>query len=285
MWAWISPQSRAKNMSKHKYHLYLLFLAFGIETMSGQVARYTFDVIYETNRGVWAPNMAREGADKPETDALDLLMYDTNGKSKNMVRAPGAGGKGYALDLSCNLPGVENAAEAMHVLTARDKTKEQNSLTLTGWIKTSAPMKPGTALFGGCYGARDTPSGGFLLTADDVSNMHVRLFVYDKSVHSEINDERISKQGEWIFYAVSWNGETGVFQWHLGGETAKASLIAAQAVPESIGMKVAFRSLSIGGDAAHHAAYCGSFDDIRVYAEALTTEQIEDVRKSQFQDK
>ncbi|OAM91702.1 LamG domain-containing protein [Termitidicoccus mucosus] len=273
-------------MSRHKYYPYLLFLACGIGTMSGQVARYNFDTIYETSRGAWVPNMARAEADKAETDALDLLMFDTNDGHKNLVKAKGVGGKGFALDLSCNLPGVENAAKARRTLATKEKTREQNCLTLTGWIKSSAPIKPETVLFGGYQGSMNSNlSSGFWLTADDASNLHVSILGGDMAVRSEINDERISRQGEWIFYAVSWSGETGVFQWYLGGESTKAAPIAAQEIPESIGVKIAFRTLHIGASVANHAAYCGVLDDIRLYAETLTPEQIEEVRRSQLQGK
>jgi hypothetical protein len=269
-------------MSKHKYRLCLLLFACSIGTMSGQMVRYTFDVVYETYKGAWVPNIAREEAVKSETNTLDLLMYDTNGESRNLVKATGAGGKGYALDLSCNLPGVESAAKAMRVLATSNK--ELSRLTLTGWIRNSAPMKSETILFGGHHGGnQDAPHNGFWLTANDASSLHVRLIERGVAVRSGISDERISRQGEWIFYAVSWNGETGIFQWYLGDESTKAALIASQKIPKSVGMKIIFRHLSIGGTTANHTAYCGVLDDIRIYAEALTPEQAEKVRESQFQ--
>lgn len=193
----------------------------------------------------------------------------------------GVGGHGCALDLTAS--SQMGGAGGAYLSSTRAGFPAQASLTATGWFK----IPEGNPILKDLPVAfiRDSTGGesssGFLIKAE--SDGRLALVIGNGGVALSIRSEKRAfpeEEGQWVFYAVSWNGQTGDWAWYVGSESqhvrkAGSGSGKTNMVDGPVGGLIVGRSNSGSG------AFKGYLDHIRVYGEALGESQIDRVRADQ----
>jgi TonB-dependent receptor len=212
----------------------------------------------------------------------------------------GPGGNGQTFDIS-NSTGM--GIQGPSALTAtnnnelkQDKTDPQNpkprkSLTFTGWFK---PHKDASRPVNGAVLLRNTGAatsgGGFILRfvdgIADQTRIGLNFTLYDgsntgASFRSDTDKFTFTEgRAKWQFFAVVWHEETGV-KFYRGTEnnSIPAELAGASTLQRQLGMDPNNSAQFMIGASGSSESFKGYLADFRVYADALTEEHIELIRR------
>lgn len=251
-------------------------------TVSAQVAHYTFDSTYKSANAQMTPNSGTGGEKSKkgalEINTLDMRMYGLDSANISLATAPGVGGKGNALDLSCNLPGKIPAAIAQQTAAAPGAFK---ALTITGWLKVKSPLEKDTTIIRNFNNGKGPGCGGFWVSATSKNSLVLIVGDGDKHARAPITNNALTNPDQWLFFAVTWDGASGMAYWYFGSENDAVSMPIRTAVPASKGITLAaVKQLGLGRSSSKSVGYCGLMDDIRIYDTALDQDKIEEVRSS-----
>lgn len=258
------------------------FLAMFSSTLSAQVMRYTFDTNYKIGAAEWISNTGASGQKSQkgsqEINSLDLRMHGLENTNVNLATAPGVGGRGRALDLSCNKPGKIPAALAGQNTTA---SGEYKAITITGWLNIQSPLEKDTTLIRSFATGGAPGGGGFWVVANGPKNLIFIIGNGAVNARASVMHAALADMGKWIFFAVTWDGAGGVAHWYFGTEADATGAPVRVALPASKDITLtAVKQMGLGRSSSKSTGFCGLMDDICVYDTALTADAIEEIRAS-----
>jgi hypothetical protein len=271
-------------IKKHPHMKTIIQLALGIlatvaaPALQSQVACYNFDVIYEIGDEFWVPNTGSGGDTINDINSLDIRMFGVNGRKASLATAPGVGGNGSALDLTCNLPGMANAAAAaQHVASVG----ALDALTVTGWMKVTVPFIKETTLVRSFAHNRQTPGSGdgFWIVTSGTDELSLRLGRDSASGKIVAPYHGFASLDKWVFFAVTWDNTEGTVQWFYGDESTPSIPVLAPAKNILAGQTLKCpKSITLGRGSASSVGLGGYIDEIRIFDKALPQSEIEKVR-------
>jgi hypothetical protein len=197
----------------------------------------------------------------------------------DLVLAGGTGPfrRGRAIDFSAN---EANGGKVTHLASIpRGDLGGLDACTLTLWYKLSGPLPKGaytTLVRGSCME---------LVFVGDELRVLTHGTIQAEGVPNRMTAPRtpaLSRENQWVFVALSWDGGTGGVTLYYGDEAVRATVLKSATLADrgksAKGGVVNFgyHNLSDGGT----RAFDGMMADIRFYSTTLTPTQVEAVRAS-----
>ena len=210
----------------------------------------------------------------------NVTLKNNGGTPTDLHSADGTGVSGLAGDRAFDLTsatGMNLAGPyANFVSETHSDLAPLGALTLAGWYKVA-----NGADFNGAYVIRnnsDTPVfGGWSVNFTSVGRMQFTVGNGTSSpVVNSSNNAFTSNGGNWVFFAVSWNGSNATF--YNGTVAGSATAVGSPAFSQT--MVVDSQAASIGRSNLTTGALDGLLDDFKIYNTALDATQIEAVRVS-----
>jgi hypothetical protein len=257
---------------------FAVLAASAVPALQSQVARYNFDSAYEIGNEVWVPNTGTGGDTLRDINSLDIKIIGVNGRNINLATAPGVGGNGFALDLTCNIPGMANAACGLQQVASVGTLE---ALTVTGWMKPVVPfIKETTLVRGYAHNAHLSGAGdGFWIISSGTDTLALRLGRDSETGAAAATCQGFASLDKWVFFAVTWNHAEGVTRWFYGDESTPSAPVPAPSKKILVGKPLRCPKLiSIGRASTFSVGFGGCLDDIRIFNTALAPDEIEKVR-------
>ena len=154
-----------------------------------------------------------------------------------------------------------------------------DSCTFTLWYKFSSP------LIKGAYTTLIRSSCVELVFVGDELRVLTHGTTKQTGLPNRMNAPRnpvLSRENEWVFVAITWDGATGTTALYCGNEAARASVLKSAKLADQgksekgTVVNFGYHNLTDGGT----RSFDGQMADIRFYTTALTSSQIEAVRTS-----
>ncbi|OAM91701.1 LamG domain-containing protein [Termitidicoccus mucosus] len=263
-------------------HVFILAIALPVIMPSthGQAIRYTFESQYEVERSWWTRNSGTAGTTMLDINSFDLRMHTPGRKDRDLAKAVGVGGRGLALDFTCNVSATEPPAIAIQSKSALDAPI--TALTLTGWIKNPAPMLKNTTLLRSHTAAKN---GGYWLRITGENSLALVLGVGGNNVTTPIDSDRLAVIDKWIFFAVAWDSQTGLVRWYLGDEDGNIiEHVPVRALGTTGRTLMSVPEITLGRGNFTRPGFGGLMDDIRIYDSALNDVGIAKICKEALAD-
>ncbi|MGC9453191.1 MAG: LamG domain-containing protein [Oceanipulchritudo sp.] len=210
----------------------------------------------------------------PDPDTYDLVLPAIQGGAANAI-AVGAGRDGG------NAFNPDVSGYAVLPSSAVDTQFDgADALTIMGWYKSSS-LAPGGRIADAMIGGN---ANGFFFRVNDVLGNDARLRLGDGSagVNVDTAANYFINDGNWQFFAVTWDAnDSGNVKFYRGDEVTVVSLFESKAGPTNplgnFGAATTFPQLTFGVQGANpsSARFTGLLDDIQIYAQALTLEEIQ----------
>lgn len=243
-------------------------------------------------------------ASLPNTEAAQIISIDFNQTGTTATNAGSLGGNynvtlrnnaGTATDLhSADGTGVSGLAgdRAFDLTTAvamggagpyANFVSETNSdlaplgaLTLAGWYKVADGAELNSAYVIQNQNGSSPSVGGWRVNFTTVGRMQFTMG-YGSAVQTVNSDSNAfsSNGGNWMFFAVSWNGSNATF--YNGTVAGSATAVGSRALSQTMLGDTQVASI---GRSNSTGALDGLLDDFKIYNTALDATQIEAVRVS-----
>jgi hypothetical protein len=246
----------------------------------GQALRYTFESQYEVDKTWWTRNSGAAGTTVLDINGFDLRMRALGRRDRDLAKAAGVGGRGLALDFTCNVSATEPAAIASQSKEALET--DLTALTLAGWIKNPTPMWKDTTLIRSYLGAK---SGGYWLKVKDESSLTLILGAGGNRAVASIDSNKLVIIDQWIFFAVTWDNQTGLVRWYLGDESGNITpYVPVRALGTTGRTVISVPDISLGRENFAKPGFGGFMDDIRIYDKALNDVEIAKICREALAD-
>jgi hypothetical protein len=92
--------------------------------------------------------------------------------------------------------------------------------------------------------------------------------------------EAFAEEGKWVFFAATWDGETGNWAWYVGSEEGKIQP-AGSGTNRTTMTDSPRGGVSVGRANSGTGAFKGLLDHIHVYDRALSENEVEAIRSAQ----
>jgi hypothetical protein len=209
------------------------------------------------------------------------LKLENGAKFGDSTTGPFAPGTpGQTLDLTSSVMNGAGGVANLYSGNKEDHTGLE-SMTVTGWFNPSVTPIDGARL----VRVLGTSSGysGYHIRFTGARRLTLRVAKEggssadtSSSYNSETNAFSASP-GEWQFFAVSWNKDSGA-KWYAATTAQAPGLAGQDATPGEMGRLS--QILRLGAEATTGNAFQGYLDDFRIYNSVLTEEQITEVYQS-----
>lgn len=211
----------------------------------------------------------------PDPDTYDLALPAVQGGATNAM-AIGAGRDGG------NAFNPDGSGYAVLPASAVDTQFDgATALTIMGWYKSSDLTQTGRIVDTTITGN----ANGFFLRVDDTTALDARLRIGDgiDGINIDSDPGFFVDNGTWQFFAVTWDGTaSGEVKFYSGTEVEQATQFGAaqangQTALGNFGAATNFPQLTLGVQATSPsiARFTGLLDDIEIYGQALTLEEIQ----------
>ncbi|WP_342750553.1 LamG domain-containing protein [Termitidicoccus mucosus] len=218
------------------------------------LVEYTFDI-----SGTKIPN---QGMLQQKFDAT------MGGNARVTKEGEGPFGIGCALDLTKSEMGT--IPNAFAVTSKNEGLTGHSALTVTGWIKPIEPLDIGAFILR-CSTGSSGKTDGWLIKAN--SNNRLSLVIGPGNTLSTYScfAQAFSRVNTWQFFAVTWHEAKGA-TWYIGTENIPPKPIGVSKTPQRMG--TAEQTLQIGRSGTKSGAFKGYLDNIKIFDNVLSNEQI-----------
>ena len=217
------------------------------------------------------------------SDTTPLGMLNSSATPTDLHGAAGSGVSGLATDRAFdNTPGSTMAAGGGVALQSGDDNAVDGLLSLTfqGWLNTTAGA---TGNAGRLFDKNDGVGNGYFLGWNGGTiNLQLDLGANVAGASSG----GYTSGGNWIFFAATYDGTTGLAKFYQGTTDTSVSLINTSNVGFTGTVNDEAQQLGVGNGAAQSRAFAGLLDDMRIFGSTtdasgvLTVSQLEDLRLS-----
>jgi hypothetical protein len=269
-------------MNPQTLRVYLLTIALSavMQSAHGQAIRYTFESQYEVNKTWWTRNSGTAGTTMLDINGFDLRMQSPGWKDRDLAKAPGVGGRGLALDFTCNVSATDPAAIARQSKEALGANL--TALTLAGWIKNPSPMWEDITLIRSYSSAKRS---GYWLRVKNQNSLALTLGIGRSQAEASIEADNLAAIDQWIFFAVTWDNQTGLIRWYLGDENGNITPhVPVRALGTTGRAIMSMPELLLGREGFAKPGFGGFMDDIRIYDRALNDVEIAEICREALAD-
>jgi hypothetical protein len=255
--------------------------SFGSSNYSAKASALTFGGLPATLRLRWTFDEASGNA--LATNSAGSFTAGNGVFSTNTVGVPTRstsdrpGNTGASLDLSGNSASNDHV-RAADTSGSLNSLEDFTSMTMTFWVKLTAPTLAGNErILSKCPG-----SGGYeLILSGTPSAARLNLNLNNQS-SSSLSSGTVNLTG-WTFVAVTWTGGSGV-TYYAGTPTTSPTVFGSLAAlsngnPTSFTANTGAFQLGGRDGVSGDRTAAGHYDDVRIYASALTATELEIVRQ------
>jgi hypothetical protein len=193
----------------------------------------------------------------------------------------GVGGQGRALDLSSS-PEMGGANGLQLNIVSKMAFPAQKAISVTGWFQTptGSPIyaEKNVTVFIRASGRE--PYSGFMVAS--ASDGRLNMFIGSGETFLNLSSEKgaFAEEGKWVFFAATWDGETGNWAWYVGSENAKIRQAGTGVNPATM-IDGPAGVLRVGRSNSGSGAFKGLLDRLQIYDRALLQDEVEKIRSSQ----
>jgi hypothetical protein len=249
--------------------LFLGLIALTPFSLQAQLLSYDFE-----GDDKIAANQGTLGAEFDLTGSGSLMGAENNG----------VGGHGHALDLTGS-PEM-GGAKGLELLNAKRNAifPAQKAISVTGWFRTPRGESIDKVVaFIRCSDGYSGPNGSSGFSVGCSPPGCLSLFIGNGGGGLTMRSEKGAFEDEekWVFFAVTWDGETGNWAWYTGTEKEKIRPVGTGTNPTTM-TDGPVSGLRIGRHSSGGGAFKGLLDHIQVYDRALSESEVEKIRTSQL---
>ncbi|WOO40318.1 LamG domain-containing protein [Rubellicoccus peritrichatus] len=251
---------------KKSHTLALVMMTGLVSTLSAQLLDYDFNQT--------GTNVTNAGS---LSSPYNLTLRAQNGSAQDLHGADGSGVSGLAGDRAVDFGSIAVSMGGAgglgnFISETNSDLSPLSAMTVTGWYR----VADGTDLDGGQIIRNNGGNGGWSISFVSAERMQFAFGTGTETLNLRTSTGIYnSNGGDWVFFAVSWDGSDLLFyQSDISTSiTAPASTVALSAT-----MAEDTQSFSLGRSNSTSGAFDGLLDNIQVYDSALNQTAIEAIR-------